>query len=81
MKFFASRVGLLFAAVFAMSFALHCISAMDETLEDLRPVMDQNSISGVKDAERHPQSLRERRSVKRNATQDILKRLRDMEKK
>ena len=81
MKFFASPVGLLFAAVFALSFALHCISAMDETLEGFRPEMDQNFIGGVKDAERNPQSLRERRSVKRNATQDILERLRDMEKK
>ena len=81
MKFFVSRAGLLFAAVFAMSFALHCISAMDETLEGFRPEMDQNSIGGVKDAERNPQSLRDRRSVKGNSTQDILKRLRDMEKK
>ncbi|XP_078367433.1 uncharacterized protein LOC144651373 [Oculina patagonica] len=73
MKLFASRIGLLFAVVFAMSFALHRISAMDETLDGLRREME--------DDEKHPQPLRERRSVKNNATQDILKRLQDMEKK
>ncbi len=73
MKLFASRIGLLFAAVFAMSFALHCIYAKDETLDGLRREME--------DDEKYPQPLRERRSVKNNATQDILKRLQDMEKK
>ncbi|KAL9974675.1 hypothetical protein ACROYT_G011738 [Oculina patagonica] len=73
MKLFASRIGLLFAAVFTMSCALHRISAMDETLDGLRREME--------DDEKHPQPLRERRSVKNNATQDILKRLQDMEKK
>ncbi|XP_078364890.1 uncharacterized protein LOC144649289 isoform X2 [Oculina patagonica] len=73
MKLFASHIGLLFAAVFAMSFALHCIYAMDETPDGFRREME--------DDEKHPQPLRERRSVKNNATQDILKRLQDMEKK
>ena len=82
MPLFASRIGLLFAAVIAMSFAVNCISAMEETLEDLSREIDGNYLGGVKDDEKYPQPLRERRSVKNNASQqDILKRLQDMEKK
>ncbi|XP_078372882.1 uncharacterized protein LOC144656532 isoform X2 [Oculina patagonica] len=71
-----SRVGLLFAAVFAMSFAFHCINAMDETLDGLRR---EDQV-----AAKHPEPLREKRSVKNNATPntpDILKRLQALEEK
>ena len=79
MKLFASGVVLIFAAVLAMSLALHCVSAIeDDTLEDL-PREDQNSFGDVENDEKQPQPLRERRSVKSNDTQGILKRLHDME--
>ena len=78
MKLFASQVGLIVAAVLAMSFALHFVSAIEDTVEDLHRG-DQNAIGVVENDEKQPQPLRERRSVKSNDTKDILKRLHDME--
>ena len=78
MNLFASRVGLIFAAVLTMYFALHCVSAVEDTVEDL-PRGGQNAFSAVENNEKQPQPKRERRSVKSNDTQDILKRLHDME--
>ena len=74
MKFFKSRVGLLFATVFAMCFA---ISATKETLDDFRQKKEEV-------AAKHPQPIRAKRSVKINVTHpnlpDIAKRLQDVEK-
>ncbi len=80
MRFFASRVDLRFVAAFAVLFAfqnIHC-------LEVLRPGGEQNSIDDDEVAKKHPIPLRERKSVKNNASPnipDILERLQAMEKK
>lgn len=80
MKFFASRDGLRFVAVLAVLFAFQNARC----LEGLRPGGEQNSIDGNGVAEKHPIPLRERKSVKNNATPnlpDILAQLQAMEKK
>ena len=77
----ASPGGLLLAAALVMSFTIHSISAMEETLDGFRRGKDQNSIGGMEVAEKHTQPLRERRAVKNNSTEDILQRLQDLEKK
>ena len=69
--------GLLLAALLVMSFAFHSISAMEES----RRGKDQSSIGGMDIAEKHSQPLRERRTVKKKSTEDILERLQDLEKK
>jgi len=78
MEFFKSRVGLLYATVFAMCFVFRSISALKETLDDFRQKQDEVAAN-------HPQSTRAKRSVKINATHpnlpDIAKRLQDVERK
>ena len=73
----ASLACLLFATVLVMSFDFHSISAIEET----RRGKDENSIGGMKIAEKRSQSLRERRAIKKNSTEDILQRVQDLEKK
>lgn len=80
MKFFTYRVGLRFSAVLMVFCALLNI----RSFEGLRPREERNSIDGNGVAEKHPNSLREGRSVKNNATPnlpDILGRMQAMEKK
>lgn len=78
MKFPRSPLrGLLFAALLAMCFAFHGISAMKE----VRRGKDSNTNDGMEVAEKRSQPLRERRAVKENSTEAILQRLQDLERK
>ena len=77
MKFSKFRFCLHFATVFAMCFTFQSISAVEETLGNFR---QEGEV-----AEKHPESIRAKRSVKTNSSAhpnlpDIAKRLEAVEK-
>lgn len=50
-------------------------------MKEVRRGKDSNTNDGMEVGEKRSQPLRERRAVKENSTEDILKRLQDLERK